>query len=271
MYRYRILISLMLLVLLLTFRPAPAATSLIASGCSISNTGYLAELARDYEKITGVKLLVLGGGSLKGLDDLQAGRVDFAASCKAKASDDPRDFKFITVSWDALVFIVNPSNPVKSITPDQVRAIYDGTIDNWKQLGGPDRTLISFIAKNMGGVGESLSRLVLNGRPVVKRQNSSLQASPAIWEQLVEDMPEGFASSGFGSARKRKVKMLAVNGVAPTRKDIVSGRYPYRRPLYLVIKKNAGPEVKRFVEFALSKKGQQLISSYGMPSLADLK
>ena len=96
-------------------------------------------------------------------------------------------------------------------------------------------------------------------------------SSVAIWEQLVEDMPESFASTGFGSARKRKVKMLKVNGVAPTKENIISGKYPFRRPLYIVVKKNARPEVRRFVDFVLSKKGQKLISSYGMPSLADLK
>lgn len=95
-------------------------------------------------------------------------------------------------------------------------------------------------------------------------------SSVAIWEQLVEEMREGFASTGFGSARTRNVKMLKVNGVAPTRRNIVSGRYPYKRPLYLVVKKDARPEVRRFVAFVLSEKGQKLISSFGMPSRADI-
>jgi phosphate transport system substrate-binding protein len=87
----------------------------------------------------------------------------------------------------------------------------------------------------------------------------------------VEDMKEGFASTGFGSARKRNVKMLKVNGVAPTRENIISGKYPYRRPLFIVVKKDAKPETRAFVNFVLSPKGQKLISSYGMPSLVDLK
>lgn len=273
---YRICKYAFFLIIVLVLSPSPAfpSGSLTGSGCSVSVPGYLTDLTRDYEKETGVTVLVLGGGSVRGLTDLAEGRTDFAASCQSKTSDEPGDFEYIIASWDALVFIVHKSNPVNSITPQQVRDIYDGRINNWKELGGPDLNLISVITttKGFGGIGEALEKYVLNGKRPEKQKNSTMQASSvAIWEQLVEDMPEGFASTGFGSARKRKVKMLKVNGVAPTRENIISGKYPFRRPLYIVIKKNAGQETRNFVDFVLSKKGQKLISSYGMPSLTDLK
>jgi len=261
------LASLMLLPL-----PAAAQGTLTGSGCSVSVPGYLSDLAKAYEKETGVKVLVLGGGSVRGLTDLQEGRMDFAASCQSRSLHDPEDLEYRIASWDALVFIVHRSNPVDSITPQQVKDIYEGRINNWKQLGGLDLNLISIISKGRGGVEDSLSTMFLNGQRPLQQKNSTMQASlPAIWEQLVEEMREGFASTGFGSARKRNVKMLKVNGVAPTKENIISGKYPYRRPLFLVIKKNAKPETRKFVEFVLSKKGQKLISSYGMPSLADIK
>jgi len=250
------------------------AQSISGSGCSVSVPGYLNDLSRDYEKETGVKVLVLGGGSVRGLTDLAEGRMDFAASCQSKTADDPADFEYITASWDALVFIVHRSNPINSITPQQVRGIYEGKLNNWKELGGPDLGIISVITtpKGFGGIGEALEKYILNGKRPQQMKNSTMQASSvAIWEQLVEDMREGFASTGFGSARKRNVKMLKVNGVPPTRENIISGKYPYRRPLYLVVKKDAKPETRAFVDFVLSPKGQKLISSYGMPSLVDLK
>jgi len=274
MKRINAAILVLFIFLAAPYCKALAAESLIGSGCSVSVPGYLNDLAKEYEKETGVKMLVLGGGSIRGLTDLQAGRIDFAASCVSKSSNDPEDFEFIVACWDALVFIVHKSNPVTNISPDQVRNIYEGKITNWRELGGPDLPLISIIStpKGMGGIGEALSKMILKGKIVSKQMNSSLQASStAIWEQLVEDMPEGFAGTGFGSARKRNVRMLNVNGVSPTKENIISGRYPYRRPLFLVIKKNPRPEIRRFVDFVLSKKGQTLISSYGMPSLADLK
>ncbi|MBI5847729.1 MAG: substrate-binding domain-containing protein [Nitrospirae bacterium] len=272
----RIVIVLVLLILVpLSFSSnASAVESLSASGCSVSNVGYLTALAKEYEKLSGTMMFVRGGGSIVGLRDLHQGKIDYAASCQSKQADDPEDFEFITVSWDALVFIVHKSNPLNTITPQQVKDIYEGKIINWKQLGGQDMKIISFISstEGMGGIGESLSKFILNGNRPTKQANSSLQASSvAIWEQLVERTPEGFASTGFGSSRKRDVKLLMVNGVAPTKATIISDKYPFRRPLYLVTKKNPKPEVRKFIDFALSRKGQALISSYGMPSLADVK
>jgi phosphate transport system substrate-binding protein len=273
MYRTCRYILFVMIGLVLSPSSVFSSESITGSGCSVSVPGYLSDIAKAYEKDTGVNVLVLGGG-VRGLTDLAEGRTDFAASCQSKTSEDPEDFEYIIASWDALVFIVHKSNPVNSITPQQVRDIYDGRINNWKQLGGPDLNLISVITttKGFGGIGEALEKYVLGGKRPEKQVNSTMQASSvAIWEQLVEDMPEGFASTGFGSARKRKVKMLKVNGVAPTRENIISGEYPFRRPLYIVVKKNARPEIRKFVDFILSKKGQKLISSYGMPSLSDLK
>ena len=260
--------------LVLLHTPAVAVEPLIASGCSVSNFGYLNDLAREFGRETGVKVLVRGGGSWVGLNDLGTQKTDFAASCKSKGPEDPEDFQFIPVAWDALVFIVNKANPISNVRPEDIEAIYEGKITNWKQLGGNDLALKSFISytTGMGGIGEALSKWILHGRPVTERSNSSIQASSAaIWEQMVERMPEGFTSTGFASARKRNVKMLTVNGVAPTKQNIMSGKYPFKRPLFIVLKKDARPEAKRFVDFVLSKKGQRLISSYGIPSLSEMK
>jgi phosphate transport system substrate-binding protein len=259
----------------LLFMPAitRGQNMITGSGCSVSVPGYLTDLARDYEKETGVRIVLLGGGSSRGLADLKEGRVDFAAACM-KSPDDADDFEYITAAWDALAFIAHPSNSATSLTPRQIREIYQGRIINWKQLGGPDRDLRYIITmyEAVGGVTETLRTKVLDGERPVQGRNSIMQASSAaIWEQLVEKTPEAFATSGFTSARKRNVKLLRVNGVAPTKENIISGKYPFRRPLYLVIKRNSKPEVRKFADFVLSRKGQALISSYGIPSLADIK
>jgi ABC-type phosphate transport system substrate-binding protein len=62
-----------------------------------------------------------------------------------------------------------------------------------------------------------------------------------------------------------------VNGVMPTKESIIAHTYPLRRPLFLVVKKDARPEVRKFIEFVLSKKGQKFISNHGIPSLVDIK
>lgn len=67
----------------------------------------LIELAKDYERRTGVKVFARGGGSVVGIEDLRGGKVNFAAACRAKEAGDPNDLQFIQVAWDVLAFIVH--------------------------------------------------------------------------------------------------------------------------------------------------------------------
>jgi len=250
------------------------ADPLVASGCSVSNVGYLTDLAKDYERLTGQSILVRGGGSVLGLEELRSGKTDFAASCRGRQSGDPDDVEFIPAAWDALVFIVHPSNPLTSITLGEVQGIYQGLIRDWGRLkgpAGPIDLLISRPQKGLSGVEGSTKTLVLAGKEPVATSGTTTLASTGIVEQIVEKSPAAFATTGFSSARKRQVKMLALNRVAPTKENIIAKKYPFARPLYLVVPRTAKPEVREFVDFVLGRKGQELISSYGIVSLFDMR
>jgi len=261
---------------LLLFFPSKthAADYLTVSGCSISNVGYLTELADEYEKRTGVKVFVRGGGSVVGIEDLRSGKVDFAASCRPRDAGDPADITYIQVAWDALAFIVHKSNPVENVTLDEVRSIYAGRMTDWRQLKGreaPIKIFISRTKKGLSGVEASTKQLVLNGKEPVETANTVFVASSGIVEQMVEENPEGFATTGITSARKRNVKILKVNGIAPTNKAIINNRYPLKRPLFLLVPKNPKPEVIKFVDFTLGKAGQRFIRSLNVIPIQDVK
>lgn len=268
-----ICIGVVFLSLIPSSREAFPAAFITGSGCSISNVGYLGALAREFERRTGTKVLVRGGGSVVGIEDLKSGTVDFAASCRGRMSGDPEGIQFIQVAWDALVFIVHETNPVNNISMNEVRAIYAGKITNWSQLGGrygPIKVFVSRSGRGLSGVETSLRELVTHGK-AVSGPHVRFVPSSGIVEQLVENTSDGFATTGFTSARRRSVKMLKVNGVYPTTKAIIRGKYGLRRPLFLVIPSEPKPEVTKFVSFALSEAGQQFISSQGVVSLLDVR
>lgn len=274
---FPLLAAAVLLVLAATFVPrvpAFAAEYITGSGCSVSNTGYLTDLAAEYERRTGIKVLVRGGGSAVGIDDLRSRSVDFAASCRSRDASDPADIQFVQVAWDALVPIVHPSNPVDSVTTQQVRDIYGLRISNWSQLKGrnaPVKVFVSRAKKGLSGVEASMRALILQGKDPVEGPSVLMLASTAIVEQMVEQTPEGFAVTGFSSAQRRSVKMLKVNGVRPTTKNIINGTYPFRRPLYILLPRDPKPEVKKFVEYVLSADGQRFIRSRNVVSLTDIQ
>ncbi len=254
-------------------RAVQAADYLTGSGCSISKEGYLTDLAREYERRTGVKVYIRGGGSAAGIAELRAGKVDFAASCRPRDEQDPKDIEFVQVAWDALVFIVHPANPVINLSLDQIRAIYTGAVTNWKQLAGRDEPIAVFFSRSqhgLTGIEASLNAMVLKGAHPAPAPAITYLASTGIVEQMVEETAGGFAATGITSARKRRVKILQVNGVAPTKQAIMSGRYPFHRPLYILLSRSARPAVRKFVAFALSDIGQRFISSCNVLSLRDV-
>ncbi|MBI5203417.1 MAG: phosphate ABC transporter substrate-binding protein [Nitrospirae bacterium] len=269
--------TISLLIFLLAWlvnTPEAYSAQLIGSGCSVSNVGYLTELAKEYERRTGVKVFVRGGGTVIGIEDLRNGKVDFAASCRTREEGDPEDIEFIQVAWDALVFIVHKTNPASNISIEDVRAIYAGKITNWKKLKGKDAPIKIFISrprKGLSGVEASTKALVLKGLDPVETPNTLSLASSGIVEQMVEETADGFATTGFTSARKRDVKMLKIKGVYPTSKNIISKNYPLKRPLFILMPKKPRPEAKKFVDFVLSRDGQNFIRTQGVVALSDVK
>ncbi len=253
--------------------PVYSADYITGSGCSVSNVGYLNALAREYERRTGIKVFVRGGGSVVGMEDLRNGKVDFAASCRPRDARDPSDVTFIQVAWDALAFIVHKSNPVNNLTLDDVRSIYAGKANNWSMFRGRNAPIKIFIARTregLTGVEAATRSLVLNGKEPAETPNTVFLASTGIVEQMVEETPEGFAATGVTSARKRNVKILKINGVAPTNDAVIRNRYPLKRPLFLILPASPKPEVRKFVAFALSREGQRFIRSLNVISLLDI-
>ena len=133
------LISLFLLPLVLSVNGAQAATQnldMVWAGCGITKKAFMAELAKAYEKKTGIKVNLQGGGATKGIRNAANGSIDIGGACRPIIENDPeeRTAYQVPVAWDALVVIVHPKNPVKSITVRQLQKIYLGEIKNWKSL-----------------------------------------------------------------------------------------------------------------------------------------
>ena len=96
-----------------------------------------------------VSIAVTGGGSGTGIAALINGTTNIANSSrkiKKKEIDDaqksgyyPEEFK---VAVDALAVIVNPANPVKELTIDQLSGIFTGKITNWNEVGGKNEKIL---------------------------------------------------------------------------------------------------------------------------------
>ena len=244
------------------------------AGCGITKKAFMKELAAEYEKIYGVHFELEGGGATKGIRRVKDRSVDIGGSCRPKIAGAPEErfVRMTPVAWDALVVMVNKDNPVSNITLRQVKDLYEGKITNWKELGGNDAPIELLVRKGkISGVGFTLRQLVW-GNPDQEFKGSAEYPSSGPLEKAVEKNPNAIGISGISSASKRDVKLLSLEGKVPNYENIRSGHYLLYRPLYITYMSRGNPElkeIKRFISFALSKQGREIIRAQGVVPYLD--
>jgi phosphate transport system substrate-binding protein len=226
-----------------------------------------------YEK-TKIVISLSGTGSGDGIKSLIDGSCDIANSSRemkkeewdlAKAKGEK--IKEVAIAYDMIVPIVHPSNPVKNLSMAQLKAIYEGAITNWSQVGGNNERIVVISRDSSSGTFEVWESKVMKKSEV--RKDALLQASNGAIVSVVSKNKRAIGYIGYGYLDD-KVKSLTVNGVEPTIPNGKSGAYPIARKLYMYVNEvKIKPEAQQFIDFILSKEGQQIVKAAGFIPLTD--
>lgn len=263
--------TLLMLTLFSLWASIPTgAAELTWTGCGITKKAFMKELASAYEKKTGTKVIIKGGGATKGIQAVAKGDFDMGGTCRHKLDlPEEQEALFHHVAWDALVVVVNKDNAIENLTTEQVKRVFTGRILSWKELGGSDAPIRLYVRRGRtSGVGLMMRELLFKDpdqdfSPEALEKRSSGPIEAAVSKDLL-----GIAATGISSAKKRRhLKILKIDGVTPARENIVSGTYPFFRPLYITTRGEPEGEVLNFIEFALSPAGQAVISAQGTVNL----
>ena len=260
-------VSMLLLSMIVPRAIADQQGALRWVGCGISKKAYMVALAEAYEKKTGVKIDLQGGGATRGIREVAASTADIGGSCRRRIfrAEEEHGVTQVPVAWDALVVIVNKNNPVQNISLDDLRRVYLGQVTNWSELGGHDAPIQLFARKGkISGVGRTTRKLLFSDYDQ-EFVASQIFDSTGPLEKAIIDEPNAIAISGISSARKRDVKILELDGKYPSYENVQSGNYLLYRPLYLVYNE-ASPnaeQIKDFIQFADSEEGRNVIRKNG--------
>lgn len=241
-------------------------------GCGITKKAFMQELANAYALKTGTTINIKGGGATKGIRDTAAGTADLGGSCRYVMDvPEEKDAVMTQVAWDALAVIVHKSNPVDNISTAQMKELLKGNIKNWKELGGDDAPLNLYVREGkISGVGRTLRLIVFEDPDVEFSPAALVKESTGPLEKGVSEDSNGIGVTGISSAVKQPdLKIIKVDNKYPDKQTVMSGEYPYFRPLFLVSRADSGTDVKNFLEFALSPEGQDVISRQGSINLAE--
>lgn len=215
---------------------------------------------------------IIGGGSGVGITALIDGDTDIAMASREMKDAEISNAKLkgvepieTTIAHDGIAVIVNPANPVNRLTFAQVRGIFNGTISNWKEVGGSDIQITVISRDSSSGTYEYFKEHVLAGDNF--RQDALTQAATGAIVQSVSQNKGAVGYVGIAylnpSTKAVELSMDGTNFAIPTVANVKSGEYPLARALYYYT--NGQPEgaVADFMDYVLSAQGQAVVEDAG--------
>lgn len=266
------------IIAVLVFNIAFAASS--RNSIQIKGSDTMVNLAQAWaekymQENPGDFVAVTGGGSGTGISSLISGTCDIANTSRTikekeialakQRGINPHEIK---VGLDGLAVIVNPANPVSKLTMQQLADIFTGKISNWKEVGGKDQRIVILSREVNSGTHVYFKEHVLrkndpNGKEEFAPSALMLPSSQAIADEVAQN-PEAIGYYGMGYlSDKQKPIMVAKDEKSecetPSIENVVNGTYPISRPL--LVYTNGQPQglVKKFIDFCLSKEGQDIV------------
>ncbi len=194
------------------------------------------------------------------------------------------ELELIPIAYDAMIFFTNIDNPAENLTKEQITDIYvNNAYSNWSQIGGSDALLYPYCRNNDSGSHAQMEKHFLFGNeihPEVQKE-TSMTMSNVLTDVMgaKTDEPLGY---GLGYSiyyyfhnmdmfydTKTTLKLLAIDGVAPTDETIADGSYPLSNNTYVVLRKDSpeGSPERKMAEFMLSEIGQLCVEQAGYGKL----
>jgi len=167
-------------------------------------------------------------GNSKPVEMVKAGQAHIAVT-----GTEAPDLSATPIAWDGIGVLVHHSNFTKEVTTQQVADIVSGKITGAAKVIGPDEQVVKTVVGTL------------------------LPLSTIAYLSLSQEL--SVVSGGVA------VRLLPIDKVEPEVPTVKDSRYPFRRPLLLLSKKEPHPVAEAFAQFVLSQAGQQLIAETYIP------
>ena len=169
--------------------------------------------------------------------------------------------KFL-IGKDAIGVWVNAKNPVDTLTVEQLKGIFTGAIENWKEVGGLDMPINAFIVNYQSATRKVFQDSIMPGIEYNGKHIHTIRPDPAILDKVAADKGGiGQLSFSFGVNYPDSAKIKTVN-IGDQKASIKNRDYPITRPLYLITKGEPIGAVKAFIDWSLSDEGQSIVQKY---------
>lgn len=203
-------------------------------------------------------------GSGAGIEALAKGSIDIGNASRAlKDSERQAGIVENVVAIDGIAVILDKKNPVSNLTVEQLSAIYTGKVKNWKELGGPDQSIVVIGRENGSGTRGAFEEL-LKIKDVARYAQQLDSTGGVLAKVAATPGAIGYVSLDVVGDT---VKAVSLNNIAATKENIQAGKYMLARPFVMATKGNISEQnkwVRAWFEYVRSAKGQEIISKMGL-------
>jgi phosphate transport system substrate-binding protein len=180
------------------------------------------------------------------------------------------ELNFTPIGREAFVFFVNSRNPLENITVEEIQGIYSGKITEWSQLGVKGLGNIRPFQRDEGSGSQTALQGLMGDIPLIEPiiddrvdGMGGIIERTADYKNYKNAIGYSFRFYSTEMVGNDQIKLLSINGVAPTRENIINGTYPIAGDFYAVTTQNSDPRCAEFIEWILSDEGQELIEKTG--------
>ena len=203
-------------------------------------------------------------GSGAGIEAVTNGTADIGNSSRSlKDEEKAAGVVENIVAIDGIAVCVDPANEVADLTKEQLTNIYNGTITNWKEVGGADEPII-VIGREAGSGTRGAFEELVDLKDACKYANELDSTGAVIAKVASTPGAIGYASL---DALDDSVKALSLEGVEATAENIKAGNYFLSRPFVMATKGEISEQndlVQAWFDFVLGDEGQQVASEVGL-------
>jgi len=230
------------------------------------------ELKNDFEKNQDtVSLTIEGGGSRTGLMAIRDNEADIGLSSfpfdLAKTIGDIHEVKEKVVAYDAIVVITNQSNPLKTLTDEQMHAIYSGKVQNWMEIGGNEGHILPIIRDENSGTQKFFTEH-FNIEKVTPSASTADHNADIVSKVSGNSNSIGFIGFAYFTESVNNIKLASDSTQRlfeePTFRTIENGKYPLKRGLRIYYKDQTNPAVSGFIKYLESDRAKSIIESFGL-------
>ena len=243
-------------------------TIIKAAGCK-TEFFLLKDIAEAYKKKTGNKLQLGNTGNKKAVNLLLDQKIDFTFTCKPinKLTKglklDPTavsSWTSIAIAKDPIIVVSNFKNGVRNITSEQLTKLFQGNIANWTELGGNDLQIrTAYMSTSLESGVVLLFKEFTVGNEGKLDEKAMIANGPSMLGNFVSVTPGAVTFMGFNSYREKYGDIVEIDGVAPTRANILNGSYGLAATYYLTLDGRGSDAVTNFVNFTQSDDGKMSI------------